>query len=302
MSAGPGAAPLRVGLVGTGYWARTTHVPALTASERVELVGIWGRSGGAARALAGSAGTRAYDELDSLLAAVDVVDLAVPPDVQAPIAARAAAAGKHLLLEKPVALDRAAADELVAAVEAHGVAALVFFTGLFDPRIRALLARVRTESGWRGGHALYLGSALTDDNPFNTPWRRVHGGLWDLGPHAVALLVAALGPVLRVHAERGAADLTHLVLHHVGGATSTATLTLSAPDAADGFSCGIWGSSGRVAFPVDDIDALATLTTALDELADLIRTGERTHPASLALGRDVLGVLAAAGDGEQEPR
>lgn len=295
-------APLRAGLVGTGHWARTVHVPALRAGEHVDLVAVWGRSREATRGVAAAAGAAAYDDLDAFLEAVDVVDLAVPPDVQAPIAARAAAAGRHLLLEKPVALDRAAADEVVAAVAANDVAALVFLTGLFDPRIRTLLDQVRTDGGWRGGQALYLGSALTDDNPFNTPWRRVHGGLWDLGPHAVALLTAALGPVERVHAERGTADLTHLVLHHAGGATSTATLTLSAPEAADGFSCGVWGSSGRVAFPVDDIDAVAALTTALDELAGLVRSGERTHPASLAVGREVLEVLAAAADDEQEPR
>lgn len=302
MSADAGSAPLRVGLVGTGYWARSAHAPALRASEQVSLVGVWGRSGEAARSLAAAAGTTAYADLEALLDDVDVVDLAVPPDVQAPIAARAAAAGKHLLLEKPIALDRAAADALVAAVAAHGVAVLVFFTGLFDPRIRALLDRVAADGGWQGGHALYLGSALADDNPFNTPWRRVHGGLWDLGPHAVALLTAALGPVVRVHAEHGAADLTHLVLHHAGGATSSATLTLSASDAADGFSCGIWGSAGRVEFPVDDLDAVTALTTALDELAGLVRTGERSHPASLALGREVLGVLTAAADGEAEPQ
>ncbi len=295
-------APLRVGLVGTGHWARSAHAAALSAARGVSFAGVWGRSPDAARAVAADRHVVAYDDLDSLLAAVDAVAFAVPPDVQAPIAARAARAGKHLLLEKPVALDVAAGDELVDAVAESGVAALVFLTGLFDPRIRGRLAQVRDAQGWRGGYATYLGSALTDDNPFNTPWRRVHGGLWDLGPHAVSLLTAALGPVVRVHAERGAADLTHLVLHHVGGATSTATLTLSAPEAADGFSCGIWGSAGRVDFPVDDIDAVTSLTTALDELAGLARTGERVHPASLAVGRDVLGVLAAAADSEQEPR
>ena len=90
------------------------------------------------------------------------------------------------------------------------------------------LAEVEARGGWAGGVSAWLGSALQDSNPFNTPWRRDQGGLWDVGPHMVSLLWASLGPVTSVTADRGPADVTHLVLHHQGGATSTTTLTLSA--------------------------------------------------------------------------
>jgi ornithine cyclodeaminase/alanine dehydrogenase-like protein (mu-crystallin family) len=45
--------PLRFGLVGTGYWARVTHAPALSSIEGVELAAVWGRSAAAAADLAG---------------------------------------------------------------------------------------------------------------------------------------------------------------------------------------------------------------------------------------------------------
>jgi len=48
-------------------------------------------------------------------------------------------------------------------------------------------------------------------------WRRDQGGLWDVGPHMVSLLWASLGPVTSVTADRGPADVTHLILHHQGG-------------------------------------------------------------------------------------
>ena len=70
------------------------------------------------------------------------------------------------------------------------------------------------------------GSALMPDSPFNTPWRQAKGGLWDLGPHLVALLWKALGPVESVTADAGAGDVTHLVLHHRGGQSSVLTVAM----------------------------------------------------------------------------
>jgi predicted dehydrogenase len=93
--------PLRFGLVGTGYWARITHAPALASTDGIELAAVWGRNAGAAADLASSYGAAAHHDLAAFLAGVDAVAFAVPPDVQAPIATRAASAGKHLLLESP---------------------------------------------------------------------------------------------------------------------------------------------------------------------------------------------------------
>ena len=150
----------------------------------------------------------AHDDFDAFLDSVDAVSFAVPPDVQAPLAIRAAEAGKHLLLEKPVALSAADADALAAAVEKAGVASVVFFTWRFNREIRAWLADEQARggwsgSGWSGGVAVWLGTALADDSPFNTPWRQQKGALWDLGPHLVGMLWACLGPVTSVSAVPG---------------------------------------------------------------------------------------------------
>jgi predicted dehydrogenase len=193
--------PLRFGLVGTGYWARITHAPALASGEGIEFVAVWGRDLGAARMLAAEYGAAAYADFDEFLAAVDGVAFAVPPDVQAAMAARAAAAGKHLLLEKPIATSVAAGGALVEAVEAAQVASVVFFTLLFQPAFRAWLAEVTGgRDRWTGADFVWLGSSLQESSPFNTPWRTDKGALWDLGPHAIALLWACLGPVSSVTA------------------------------------------------------------------------------------------------------
>ena len=124
---------LRMGVVGTGFWAESVHAAGAAAHPGVDLVGVWGRDPSKAAAVAEPHGARAYDDVDALLADVDLVTFAVPPQVQADLALRAAEAGKHLLLEKPVTTDLAAADRLVAAVEHSGVSTVVFFTYRFVP-------------------------------------------------------------------------------------------------------------------------------------------------------------------------
>jgi predicted dehydrogenase len=286
--------PLRFGLAGTGYWARVTHAPALSSTAGVELTAVWGRNPQAAAGLAAEYRATPHWDAEAFLAGIDAVCFAVPPDVQAPIATRAARAGKHLLLEKPVALSEAEADGLVEAVEQAGVASVVFFTQRFQPDVRAWLAEVGARGGWAGGVSAWLGSALREASPFNTPWRRDRGGLWDIGPHMISLLWASLGPVTSVTAEPGPADVAHLVLRHRGGATSTTTVTLSAPESAAGFEAYVWGESGRLAAPGGSDDAVTALGTALRELAANARAGQTRHPCDVRFGRDVGRVLAEA--------
>jgi predicted dehydrogenase len=288
------AQPLRFGLAGTGYWARVAHAPALSSTAGVELTAVWGRNPQATAELAAEYQATPHHDISAFLAGVDAVSFAVPPDVQAPIATQAARDGKHLLLEKPVALTEAAADGLVEAVERAGVASVVFFTNRFQSDVRAWLSEVEARGGWAGGVSAWLGSALRGSNPFNTPWRRDKGGLWDVGPHIISLLWASLGPVTSVTADAGQADLTYLVLHHRGGATSTATLTLSAAGAAAGFEAYVWGESGRLAAPVGGVDRVAALSAALSELAANAHAGQTGHPCDVRFGRDVGRVLAEA--------
>lgn len=285
---------MRFGLVGTGYWARVTHAPALASTEGIEFAAVWGRDQWAASGLAEPYGAKVHADLDAFLGDVDAVAFSVPPDVQAAIATRAARAGKHLLLEKPIAVTETAAGELVQAVERAGVASVVFFTSRFTDDVRTWLADVGARTGWAGGFAVWLGSALRESSPFNTPWRRDKGGLWDVGPHAVSLLWACLGPVTRVTADGGPADVSHLILHHEGGATSTATLTLSAPESAGEFGLLIWGEPGVTEAPSETGDPVAALRTALTELAETAGAGRADHPCDVRFGYAVGRVLADA--------
>ena len=290
---------MRFGLVGTGYWAKITHAPALASTPGAELVAVWGRNPAATAALAAEHGATAYKDFAEFLDNVDAVAFAVPPHVQAPLAIRAAEAGKHLLLEKPIALSAADADKLVAAVEEARVSSVVFFTWRFNTEIRAWLTDEQARGGWAGegwsgGAAIWLGTSLQEDNPFNTPWRAEKGAIWDLGPHLVGMLWACLGPVTEVTAVPGKADVAHLVLRHSSGATSTVTTTQSAPEAAAGVTLFVWGAAGRSLMPAELVDPVAALRIAAAELTAAAAAGHVTHPCDVRFGRDITKVLAEA--------
>ena len=286
--------PLTFGLVGTGYWARFAHARALASVPDIKFAAVWGRNTEAAAGMAAEFGITAHVDFDSFLAEVDAVAFSVPPDVQSELAVIAAREGKHVLLEKPVALTETAADALVLAVDEAAVASVVFFTARFQPDARAWLADIVADGGWQGGSALWLATAHAESSPFNTSWRRAKGGLWDLGPHVLSLMWPILGPVETVTADAGRGDLTHLVLHHHGGATSTATVTLGAPEAADGFDLHVWGTRGRSALPKLAADPVPALQAALMALVATARSGNRSHPCDVRFGRDVTRVLAQA--------
>ncbi|MEZ0580328.1 Gfo/Idh/MocA family protein [Nocardioides sp. MH1] len=286
---------MRFGLIGTGPWAQRAHGPALASTPGVELAGVWGRSAEHAASLAETLHVRAYDDVDDLLAVVDAVAFAVPPEVQADLAVRAARAGLHLLLEKPIALEPSAAYAIEEAVAAAGVASIVFHTDRFIPQSRSWFDRVAGTDGWRGGWFRWFAALQEPGNPFGaSAWRQERGALWDIGPHAMSTLTAALGPIESVRATGGGADLVALTFTHRSGALSTATLTAFAPLPACGFEAAVWGEHGVLLMPPRPEDAvLDALRSAAQELVACATTGE-PHAIDVRFGAHTVRVLAEA--------
>ena len=285
---------MKFGLVGTGYWARVTHGAVLAREPGVDFAAVWGRDADKAAALGKEFGIDAYTDFTEFLSHVDAVAFAVPPDVQAELGARAAGAGKHLLLDKPIATSVADAQRLVEAVDRAGVSTVVFFTGRFAETNRQWLATV-DGGDWEGAWARWIVSAFAPDSPYaSSPWRREKGALWDVGPHALSMLTAALGPVEAVTADGGKGDLVHLIFRHVRGATSTASLTLNAPSAAINVELSLWGPSGLSTMPRSTSTPEDAYGVALRELLDNVSAGERSHPCDVHFGASVVRTLADA--------
>jgi predicted dehydrogenase len=285
---------MRFGVVGTGYWARETHAAALAAHPDADLVGVWGRSFARATELAEAFGARPYERFDDMFADVDAVAFAVPPDVQAELAFPAATRGCHLLLDKPLAFTTEAADRIVEAVDSAGVRSLVFFTSRFTANQADWLAGVQRESAWNSGHVRIYASIFGSGNPYGTSeWRRSRGALWDIGPHALSILVPALGPVTHVIADHGLGDTVTVVLHHRSGAASTMSLSLTAPPGSLGSAWELFGDDRQTRMPeatTTPVEAMGTcISTLLTE-----QPGRWQHPCDVSFGRDVVTILQAA--------
>jgi predicted dehydrogenase len=286
---------VRFGLIGTGYWAREVHAAGIGSHPDAQLVGVWGRDPAKAATLARARGAEAFAEVDAMIAAVDAVAFSVPPHVQAALAPQVADAGRHLLLEKPLALDPTAAQQVVDAVERAGVASLVFFTQRYVPMREAWLETLQAEGSCLGGEAAWLGSLRTPDNPFaDSPWRKSEGALWDVGPHALAGLLPVLGPVRSVVGARGFGDLVHLTLTHVSGATSHVALSLTMPPDATRFAMQFYREDGWHTRPEERFESVDAHRNAVGELIDLIRSGQTRHRCDVHFARDIVAVLDRA--------
>ena len=281
---------VRFGVLGTGFWARRVHAAALAEHPRAELVGIWGRDVAKAKAVGAEHDVAGYADVDALLADVDAVAIALPPSVQAPLAVRAAEAGKHLLLEKPTALTVEDARRVADAVTAAGVASVVFFTWRFQQTTETWLDQA-ARSTLAGGAGSWLSSLA--GSPFDdSPWRKEHGALWDIGPHLLSVLVPTLGPVRSVVAARGLRDTVHVVLEHDGGRASTLSVSHTVAPMSTGIEVYVHGDAGRLVLLPEVGTSTAEFAVAVDELIDAA-TAHGIHPCDAGFGRDVVAVLAA---------
>ena len=152
---------LGAAIVGAGFIGAVHARSARLAGARI--VGVAASSPESSRKAAARLGAeRAEADAEALATAddVDVVHLCTPNHLHAPLARAALAAGKHVVCEKPLALDGAEAESVTAAAEAAGRVATVPFVYRYNPM--ALEARARIAAGELGRVRLLHGGYLQD--------------------------------------------------------------------------------------------------------------------------------------------
>ncbi len=135
---------LRVAVVGVGHLGQH-HARIASASEFAELVAVVDPSEERGREIAGQFGTRWVGDLADILGEVDAVQIAAPTGLHHALGLEVLKAGKHLLMEKPLAAGLAEGDDLVAALNAArggnpGLVACVGHLERFNPAVVALRA------------------------------------------------------------------------------------------------------------------------------------------------------------------
>jgi predicted dehydrogenase len=190
---------LRVGLLGCGGIA-ARHAGAVKAlRDRMTLVAGCGRDAARTEAFCAQHGGAAFTDMDAMIdAGIDVMIATLPPYTRSGEVERAAARGVHLLVEKPIALERPAADAMVAAVEAAGVIAAIGFMYRHGDAVKAWKAADT------GPVALYAGAYHC--NALHAPWWREEaksgGQMLEQVIHQIDLIRHLMGEPDTVYARR----------------------------------------------------------------------------------------------------
>jgi 2-alkyl-3-oxoalkanoate reductase len=227
---------LRVALVGCGRIAQT-HCGYLRQSPQVELVGACDVNPASREAFTGRWQLPSYSDVDELLDAAQphVVHVVTPPATHAALAIHLLDAGVHVLVEKPMALTIAEAQDMRAAARRNDRYLTVNHNRWFDPVVEQ--ARALLQSGALGtlvGVEVFQGAAAGEaDAP---PGQQAHwsaelpgGILCNLAPHPVYMLRGLIGPVedVQVLARRDAQGRLCELRAIAAGAVALGGLTIS---------------------------------------------------------------------------
>jgi predicted dehydrogenase len=194
---------IRFGIIGCGLFAEKRLLPAFQVTQNAELIAIQKRDADAARQKADEFGIKsAYGTPEDLLAdpEIDAVCIASPNNLHHPHTLQAAAASKHVLVEKPMALNPAEAEDMVGACTDAGVLLQVGHHQRFLPVVQTV--RNQITEGELG--EIVFASAQFTLHAENSPrtWVRdktIAGGgpVVDVGVHCIDLLRHVLGQEVR---------------------------------------------------------------------------------------------------------
>ncbi len=275
---------IRWGLIGCGDIARKRVAPALRDSINSELVAVSRRQAELAESFAREFGARKwYADWRALLAddEIDAVYIATPVDLHAEQTIAAAAAGKHVLCEKPMALKAAECARMIAACEAHQVRLGVAYYRHFYPVINRLKAIIA--AGEIGEPMLAQMNAFEFFNPapdhprswFVSRAQAGGGPMMDFGCHRIEVLLNLFGPIAgtlaftdQLRFAREVEDTSAAFFKFARGTRATLTVTHAVFESQD--TLDIFGTAGSLHVPVLNQGLLRVLTAE----------GERTetHP------------------------
>ena len=187
---------LRYGIVGYGWLARDYADPALRALDGARLVAASDPDPNA-RELARSRGLIAVADIDALCDLVDIVYIATPNSTHRDLVERAAARGKHVLCEKPMATSLADGEAMLAACARANVTYATAYDQRHHPAHRRLHAAIAAGdlgivTAIRIVYACWLPATWTNDNWRVDAARSGGGALVDLAPHGLDLVAMLL--------------------------------------------------------------------------------------------------------------
>lgn len=298
---------VRWGLIGCGDISRKRVAPALRDTHLCELVAVARARAELAESFAREFGApRWYSDWRELPSDpdVDAVYVATPVHLHAEQTIAAAEAGKHVLCEKPMALNVAECDRMIAACRANNVKLGVAYYRHFYPAVRRVKELVN--SGELGVPVVVQINAFEWFNPAASDpraWlinKSASGGgpMFDFGCHRIEVLLDIFGDVRDVKAtlanaffDREVEDVATAVFQFERGTCGTLTVTHAAREPQDTFD--LYCSDGSIHIPVLNEGTMRVLTS----------DGERieTHPNARNIHQPLIEDFAAALLEDREP-
>src|SRR6185503_15030973 len=191
---------IRAAIVGIGRWGRTLVGGVQGKSEAIRFTAGHNRTRANAEAFCAEHGIALKDSLAEVLTdpAIDAVVFATPHSEHGEHVERAAAAGKHVLMEKPFTLDRKSAVRALDAVARAGIVLGVAYPRRFHPNMKELKARI--DDGRLGTIAHCYAEQNAPAGLFMDPasWRADRseapaGGMTALGVHNLDAMIHLFG-------------------------------------------------------------------------------------------------------------
>jgi predicted dehydrogenase len=248
---------LRVGILGAGYFG-AVHARALSALPEVQLVAVCAETEALADAFAAEHGGKPYGDWQAFLAdsGVDAVAVAAPHQLHCEMAVAAAEAGKHVLLEKPMARTVAECSRIIAAAERSGVTLMIGHLLHFS--LPGLVARRIIASGELGRPVLGSSALLKLwMEPNRRGWHldAASGGgmLMTAGIHALDLLIWLMGGQVE------AVSAATATLFHAQAADDSSMLLLRFADGRFGQVASVGYRDGGTTYGMDLVCERGTL-------------------------------------------
>ena len=132
---------VKVGVAGVGHMGKE-HARIYSELQEAELVGVHDSNPDTAQKIAAKCKTRAFGSLEEMVDAVDAASIVTPTSTHLAIAEPFLKRGKHVLVEKPIAMDTEEARKLVDLAEKHGAKLAVGHVERFNPVLVALEERL----------------------------------------------------------------------------------------------------------------------------------------------------------------
>lgn len=301
-------AKLNWGLLGAGDIARKRIAPAFREIANCELAAVSRSRAELAEGFAAEFGIdRWYSDWHDLLADpdVDAVYIATPVHLHAEQSIAAAEAGKHILCEKPMAMNAAECDRIIAACNANNVKLGVAYYRRFYPVIERI--RIALASGEIGKPVFAQINTFEYFNPGHDHPRRWFvekarsggGPMMDFGCHRLEVLTDLFGKVNRsvsiianVEFDRDVEDTAAVLLHFELGTCASLVVTHAARESVD--TLDIYGSEGSI--------NVASLNSGVIKIKTAAGEHEESHPPAANFHVPLIEEFADAVLNGREPR